>query len=315
MWHSCWPSNFHRVPTRQKHSEHSDHTSPALFYSTDNVFYFPMLKEIIQLDIRHWYAIKTVVWVGPVSFINNSLFTHYTVAALLCTSYRVAPAVYNFVGLRIQRVLHTRVIWFHWLNWLSWVWWGRIQVQWAVFVHCLVLLLISFSHRPGKDRLLLQKIQPFLATDFVVVSCFCRLICQRELFLLFQEGSFPKELTTKVGGWPSGWSRCGFWRALFTWRQWEVEIRSNSQREGELATFVFQSWAELEALFGQRYVVFITHGDSSVHHCVWQLLTRQGACVSAAAFSQLSLLTPLLSQTNSSDILQFVNTSRSSRGV
>ena len=42
--------------------------------------------------------------------------------------------------------------------WLSWVWWGRIQVQWAVFVHCLVLLLGRLPGR-GKSRFSIVSIQ------------------------------------------------------------------------------------------------------------------------------------------------------------
>ena len=60
------------------------------------------------------------------------------------------PIVVNLVGLGVEHVLN-RVFCFHRLNWLSWVWWGRIQVQWAVFV----LLL---SRLPGKSNLLVQKI-------------------------------------------------------------------------------------------------------------------------------------------------------------
>ena len=78
------------------------------------------------------------------------------------------------------------------------------------------------------------------------LRCWCHYICQRKLFLPFQEGSSTASLTTEIWWWSPGFLG-GFWRASFTWQR-KVETRSQPQRERKLTTFVFQCWADLQAL-------------------------------------------------------------------
>ena len=181
-----------------------------------------------------WQTLFTMSWKASPLFINNDLLTHLTVASLPWVSYRAAPVHCDFLTW----------VWFHRPNWRSWIGWVRIQIQWAVFVHCLVL---HCSRLLGRGHLLVQKIRSSLRTGFVVVSCWCRLICQRKLVFPLQESSSSENLTFEVTGTPPLGSLCGFWRASFAWQR-EVETRPQPQRERKLTAFVFQRWAHLQTL-------------------------------------------------------------------
>ena len=69
---------------------------------------------------------------------------------------------------------------------------SKRKMGWAVFVHCLILLC---SRLHGRGCLLVQKIRSSLPTSFVLVSCWCRLICREETF-----SSFPRRQSV----WDSG---------------------------------------------------------------------------------------------------------------
>ena len=122
----------------------------------------------ISLTCKFYVGLDSGHWLQPLS----TMVCWHTSQLLPCFGsdflhYRVALVVYNLAGLRIQ------------------LWWIRIQIQWAVFVHRIVLLC-SRLQLHGRGHLLVQKIYSSLHRDFVVVSCcWCRLIFQRSFFSLF----------------------------------------------------------------------------------------------------------------------------------
>ena len=132
--------------------------------------------------------VYTIGYLVPLAKLLDQHFPHWAVIVCWHTSlpwicYRVAP--------RVQRIIT-----FHRLNWISWVWWVRIQVWWAVFVHCLVLLC---SRLPGRGCYA-RKRPPSCPEDPILPAF--RLCCHVLLMSpLFPAEAFSEVITTNTPEW------------------------------------------------------------------------------------------------------------------